>query len=180
VTAGELLREARRRHHLTQAQLAARARTSQAAISRIERELVSPTIAYLAELLDLMGEHLVLSTAPIDYGHNRTVLRENLTLTPTERIDQGVLLDRLLRGETPLRFPRHTTLHLEIARILNENGNAWMTTREVADAVNRAKRYRRRVPGIVTPYQVHGRTKNYDEVFERKGARVRLRSGSKC
>src|SRR6266508_2466889 len=60
MTAGELLRTVRRRHGLSQAQLAARARTSQAAISRIERGLVSPSIATLATLLDLMGEELVL------------------------------------------------------------------------------------------------------------------------
>jgi uncharacterized protein len=55
MTAAELLRESRRRHGITQAQLAARARTSQAAISRIERGLVSPTVETLATLLDLMA-----------------------------------------------------------------------------------------------------------------------------
>jgi ribosome-binding protein aMBF1 (putative translation factor) len=59
-TAGELLRETRRRHGLTQRQLAARARTSQAAISRIERGLVSPTVDMLARLLWMMNEQLVL------------------------------------------------------------------------------------------------------------------------
>jgi transcriptional regulator with XRE-family HTH domain len=72
VTPGELLRAARRRHGLTQAQLAARARTSQAAISRIERDVVSPSVATLAQLLDLMGDELVLGAEPIDYGHDRT------------------------------------------------------------------------------------------------------------
>lgn len=86
VTAGELVRDARRRHGLTQRQLAARARTSQAAISRIERGLVSPTVATLAQLLDLMGEELELSAAPIDYGHDVTLLRQNLGLGPQERI----------------------------------------------------------------------------------------------
>ncbi len=87
MTAGSLLREARRRHGLTQRQLAARARTSQAAISRIERELVSPTVATLAQLLDLMGEELVLDANAIDYGHDRTLLEQNLRRTPAERID---------------------------------------------------------------------------------------------
>lgn len=83
---GELLREARRRHGLTQQQLAMRARTSQAAISRIERGLVSPSVATLAQLLDLMGEELTLESAAIDYGHDRTLLRENLRHEPAERI----------------------------------------------------------------------------------------------
>ena len=86
-SAGALLREARRRHGLTQAQLAARASTSQAAISRIERELVSPSVAMLSRLLDLMGEKLVLESEPIDYGHDKTLIQENLRRTPEERID---------------------------------------------------------------------------------------------
>lgn len=85
--AGTLLREVRRRHGLTQKQLAARARTSQAAISRIERGAVSPSVATLAQLLDLMGEELTLDAQPIDYGIDRTLLRENLSRTPEERID---------------------------------------------------------------------------------------------
>lgn len=71
---------------MTQAQLAARARTSQAAISRIERGLVSPRVETAARLLDLLGEDLRLSAERIDYGHDRTLLRENLRLTPEERI----------------------------------------------------------------------------------------------
>lgn len=86
-TPGQLLRESRRRHGLTQAQLAARARTSQAAISRLERDLVSPSVAMLGRLLDLMGEELVLDADPIDYGIDRTLIRENLARTPEERIE---------------------------------------------------------------------------------------------
>jgi transcriptional regulator with XRE-family HTH domain len=85
-SAGTLLREARRRHGLTQGQLAARARTSQAAISRIERGLVSPSVAMLTRLLDLMGEELVLDSEPIDYGHDETLIRENLAREPEDRI----------------------------------------------------------------------------------------------
>ena len=85
MTPGELLRAARRRHGLTQAQLAARARTSQAAISRIERDVVSPSIATLAQLLDLMGEELVLGAEPIDYGHDRTLTAQT-TPPPEQRI----------------------------------------------------------------------------------------------
>jgi transcriptional regulator with XRE-family HTH domain len=92
VTPGELLRSVRRRHGVTQKQLAARARTSQAAISRIERDAVSPSVGTLATLLDLLGEELALDARPIDYGHDRTLNERNLGLTPSERIDQGVAL----------------------------------------------------------------------------------------
>ena len=89
MTSGELLRQTRRRHGLTQQQLADRARTSQAAISRIERDLVSPSVDTLAQLLDLMGEELALETRPIDYGHDVTLLDQNLRRTVSQRIDHG-------------------------------------------------------------------------------------------
>jgi len=85
--AGQLLREARGRHGLTQKQLAIRARTSQAAISRIERGLVSPTVETLARLLDVLGEELQLNAEQIDYGHDRTLLAQNLERTVSERIE---------------------------------------------------------------------------------------------
>jgi transcriptional regulator with XRE-family HTH domain len=86
MTPGELLRETRSRHHLTQRQLAARARTSQAAISRVERNLVSPSVATLANWLDLMGEELKLVTDPIDYGHDLTLNEAQLRFTAEQRV----------------------------------------------------------------------------------------------
>ena len=88
MTAGELLREARRRHGLTQSQLAARARTSQAAISRIERGLVSPSVATLESLLALMNEELVLNARDASWGHDVTLNRLNLALAPEQRIER--------------------------------------------------------------------------------------------
>jgi transcriptional regulator with XRE-family HTH domain len=103
-TPGQLLRDARRRHGLTQQQLAMRARTSQAAISRIERGLVSPSVAMLAQLLDLMGEELVLEARPIDYGHDRTLLRENLARSVSDRIDhQTAFANFVLRNRGAAR-----------------------------------------------------------------------------
>lgn len=87
MTAGELLRLARRRHGLTQRQLAIRARTSQAAISRIERDVVSPTVATLEKLLHLMNERLVLDAAPVDWGHDVDLLRKRLALSVEERLE---------------------------------------------------------------------------------------------
>jgi transcriptional regulator with XRE-family HTH domain len=97
MTAAQLLREIRRRHGITQAQLAARARTSQAAISRIERGLVSPTVETLATLLDLMGEELSLGAEPIDYGHDRPMIRNNLQHSPQERIERQASWSRGMR-----------------------------------------------------------------------------------
>lgn len=66
-------------------------------------------------------------------------------------------------------------LHDEIAAILRLGGNAWMTTAELARAVNGRGFYRKRDGSTVTAFQIHGRTKNYSRMFERDGSRVRLR-----
>lgn len=69
----------------------------------------------------------------------------------------------------------HVTLHEEIAEILREAGNRWLTTTEIAERVNARGRYKKRDGTAVTAFQIHGRTKNYPALFERDGSRVRLR-----
>ena len=86
MNAGELLGEARRRHGLTQRELATRARTSQAAISRIERGRVSPGVDTLADLLWLMNERLELGAEPVDWGHDATLNAASLALPAHARI----------------------------------------------------------------------------------------------
>ncbi|HEY7560588.1 MAG TPA: helix-turn-helix transcriptional regulator [Gaiellaceae bacterium] len=98
MTPGRLLRDARRRHGVTQEQLAARAGTSQAAVSRIERDVVSPSVSTLAGLLDLLGEELELSASPIDYGHDRTLIETNLRFTPEDRIRRQAEWSRGMRA----------------------------------------------------------------------------------
>ena len=101
MTAGQLVREARERHGLTQKQLAIRARTSQAAISRIERGLVSPTVETLEKLLAMVNEELVLEARELDWGHDVTLNRGNLRLDVGQRIANAEAFDdfaRALRG----------------------------------------------------------------------------------
>lgn len=62
MTAGELIREARSRHGLSQRRLALRAGASQAWISRLERDELSPSVESLDRLLFVMGEGLQLGT----------------------------------------------------------------------------------------------------------------------
>lgn len=106
MTAGELLRTSRRRHGLTQRQLATRARTSQAAISRIERDLVSPAVSTLAELLRLMNEELVLDAREVDWGHDVTLIRRNLELPVEDRMRQGVAWSRLVAANAGVAIER--------------------------------------------------------------------------
>jgi transcriptional regulator with XRE-family HTH domain len=90
MTPGEILREARRRHEVSQAQLAIRAGTTQSAISRIERDRVSPSIETLRELLYLLGDELVLAVEPRDSGIDASLIRERFEATTSERMDYGI------------------------------------------------------------------------------------------
>jgi transcriptional regulator with XRE-family HTH domain len=60
VASGELIRDARRRHGLSQRSLALRSGAGQAWISRVERNEVSPSVESLERLLSVMGETLSL------------------------------------------------------------------------------------------------------------------------
>jgi transcriptional regulator with XRE-family HTH domain len=87
---GEVLREARRRNGVSQAQLAIRAGTRQSAISRIESGRVSPTFETLRTLLDLLGEELVVAAERPDTGIDLTLNEENLRLSPEDRMRRGL------------------------------------------------------------------------------------------
>jgi transcriptional regulator with XRE-family HTH domain len=65
MTSGELIRETRRRHGLSQRRLARRAGASQAWISRVERGEVSPSVRSLERLFLVMGEELQLNVTPL-------------------------------------------------------------------------------------------------------------------
>jgi transcriptional regulator with XRE-family HTH domain len=65
MTSGELIRDARRRHGLSQRRLALRAGAGQAWLSRIERGEVSPSVESLDRLLLVMGEVLHLQSERI-------------------------------------------------------------------------------------------------------------------
>jgi transcriptional regulator with XRE-family HTH domain len=87
---GKLLRDARRRHGVSQQSLATRASTTQSAISRIERDRVSPSLETLGELLYLLGEDLVIASEQRDTGIDRTLNEAQLRLSPSARLDYGL------------------------------------------------------------------------------------------
>ncbi len=87
---GQLLKDARARHGVGQHELAIRAGTTQSAISRIERERVSPSVETLRELLYLLGEDLELGASKRDWGIDRTLVDERLALTSAQRVDYGI------------------------------------------------------------------------------------------
>lgn len=87
-TPGELLRQARIRHELSQEQLAIRAGTTQSAIARIERDRVSPTIKTLTALFQAMEEDFVFGARRRDWGVDLTLNHANLEYTPTGRLER--------------------------------------------------------------------------------------------
>ena len=99
---GALIRDARRRHGLDQAELARRAGTAQPAISRIERNAISPTIDTLNRLLEATGETLTITpvnlNAPAPGGANQSIaeLRADYReLTAKERLAQAAHLSEI-------------------------------------------------------------------------------------
>jgi transcriptional regulator with XRE-family HTH domain len=83
-----LLKEARSRAGLTQAELARRLGVSQAAVAKLERPQANPTIATLEGALRAVGRQLVLSTEPLKRGIDETLVFEQLRLSPQQRLAQ--------------------------------------------------------------------------------------------
>jgi len=96
------LREARERRGVSQKQLAMRASTAQSAISRIERDRVSPSIETLRELLYLLGEDLMLEVQKRDSGIDRSLNAERLKLSPSERLEYGMAFADQVIAMSPL------------------------------------------------------------------------------
>ena len=88
--AGTFLREARRRAGLTQRELGLRAGVPQPAISRIERDRVSPRLDTLDALLRRCDVELDLVDRP-GRDVDRTLIRERLRLSVPERARQAAL-----------------------------------------------------------------------------------------
>jgi transcriptional regulator with XRE-family HTH domain len=95
MTPGQLIRERRQAHGLTQARLALRAGTTQAAISRLERDELSPTVATLTGLLAVLGETPVLSSRREEHEFEPRHLRAALARSPEERLTVAFGWNRL-------------------------------------------------------------------------------------
>ncbi len=78
-----------------------RAGTTQSAISRIERDRISPSVATLHELLYLLGEDLTLRAEIRDFGIDRTLTAERLRASPSERVEYGLAMAEQLIAISP-------------------------------------------------------------------------------
>lgn len=98
--AGQLVREARRRRGLTQAQLARRSATTQNYVSRIERGAVEPTLPTVERLLHALGMRLLLDVVTLPPGNEDPAqLRADYAASsPEERIAHAMMLSEFLTG----------------------------------------------------------------------------------
>src|ERR1700761_2548562 len=94
---GALLRQARVRHELSQAQLAIRAGTTQSAVARIEKDRTSPSIKTLTSLFQAMEEDFVFGTRPRDWGADLSLNYKNLEFTPTQRVERALGVSDVFR-----------------------------------------------------------------------------------
>jgi uncharacterized protein len=91
----ELIRSTRQRLGLSQRTLALRAGTTQAAVSRIERGVVSPTYATLRELMLAMGEEPALSARRLPTGWDPVHMSSTLARTPEQRLELALSWNKL-------------------------------------------------------------------------------------
>jgi len=98
--AAQLIRRARTEAGLSQAQLAARLRTTQSAVARLEGRRSNPTLATLEDALDATGHRLELAAVKSEAAVDESQLRERLALTPAERLATFTASHRNLRALT--------------------------------------------------------------------------------
>lgn len=94
---GDLIREARRRAGLSQADLAARAGTAQSGIARWESGRTAPSLDDVRRLVRLCGFDLEVALVPYD-GSDLAQAERLLALTPAERIERHERLTAQLRA----------------------------------------------------------------------------------
>jgi uncharacterized protein len=95
VTPGDLIREARLRHGLSQRRLARRVGTQQSAISRLEAGKNSPSIETLELVLNAMGERLQFTATPLERDYDPVHLRATAARPAAERLALGISWNRM-------------------------------------------------------------------------------------
>jgi len=102
VISGDLVRVARRRAGISQAELARRVGTPRSAIGRWERGEVAPSLERLRELVRGCGFELTLGIGVADAEeHDLGLIRATLLLSADERVERAVRAVRATHGVTP-------------------------------------------------------------------------------
>ena len=95
VSPAALIREARTRAGLSQAALAERAGTTQSAVSRWEGGHEEPRLRRLGEILEACGVLPTLTVTGLDDVVDRTQLRQQLAMSPEQRLASVANVSRL-------------------------------------------------------------------------------------
>jgi transcriptional regulator with XRE-family HTH domain len=95
MTPGELIKERRTRHGLSQRRLAHRAGTSQSAVARIESGAEEVTWSRLRLLLLAMGEQPMLDAEPLPGRYDAWDVLEQRGLPPATRLANGIAFNEL-------------------------------------------------------------------------------------
>ena len=67
------------------------------------------------------------------------------------------------------------TLHFAIEKLLKEKGTS-LKTSEIATELNKNKWYQKKDGSEISAFQIHGRTRNYPNIFDRQGSLVTLKN----
>lgn len=95
MTPGQLIRETRLRHGLSQQRLARRAGTRQSAVSRLEADEVAPSVETLDSLMRAMGERLEIAAGQPQRDYDPLHLRASRARSPAERLALGISWNRM-------------------------------------------------------------------------------------
>ena len=98
VNPGRVIRERRIANRLTQQQLALRAGSTQAAISRLERGELSPTFETFERLLNVMGEEAEVKVSRAHGDYDLARLKSLRARRPGERLALAISWNRLAGG----------------------------------------------------------------------------------
>ena len=101
LASGRLIREARRLGGLTHADLARRLGTTQSAVSNWERGRDTPRVDTLARILEACGFEADMTFRRLD-DVDRAQIRENLEMTPAERLESVRNVSRLRARAHPV------------------------------------------------------------------------------
>jgi transcriptional regulator with XRE-family HTH domain len=90
-----VIKDARARAGISQRVLALRAGTDQAAVSRIERGEISPSLETVERLLAALGQRMELKSSPVQREYDPLHMRANLQRSPEERLRLAISWNRL-------------------------------------------------------------------------------------
>lgn len=94
---GDLIREARLRSALSQAELGRHLAKHPTAISRWERGEATPSLETLRDVVRACGLELTFGLAEADeHGHDASLIERSLRLSPAARLREGVAAARAI------------------------------------------------------------------------------------